>query len=727
MNGLQSLDISLFRFINSSLSNPVLDKLMQFLSLNPFYVPCLFLILAVLAWKGGVRGRLCAFSAVLAIAIGDGVLCNLLKHAVDRPRPFLQLDDVRVLVGRGASRSMPSSHAANSFALLAVFYVYYRRSIYITAPLAVLISFSRIYNGVHFPSDVLAGAILGAGYTLGGIWTVNEIWRTWGRKYFTAQPGVAEEVRWLRLGYLVTGLLLLAQLAYLAAGVIELSEDEAYQWVWSKHPALSYYSKPPLIAWTQWLGTHLWGDTEFGVRFFSPVIAATLSIMVLRFLAAVRLARTGFWLIIVMGATPILASGSILMTIDPLLVLFWTAAMIAGWRAVQPEGRLQDWLWVGIWMGLGFLSKYTVLFQLVSWAAVFIWLPAARRHLRKPGPWLALFITCVCAVPVVIWNVQHNWITINHVANDGRLGQPWQPTLRYFIDFVFAETVLFNPFFVALLILAIIGWKRGERTALECYVLLMGAPVFVFYLLFTFHSRVLPNWIAPCILPFCFFGALRWDAVRRAWPRLGDTLLRIGLALGWLAVILLHDSGLLQKAVQRTLPPRADPLKRLRGWTEFAAALEAKRAELLKRGGEVFLIGDHYGVAGLMSFYVPEAKASITKRPLVYSLATSRPENQFYFWPDYQEQRAGQNAIFVQSIDSPGLVDGWFWKWLREGDSPGLDRPLNPQSPAPPSELTRQFRKIEDLGPLIVFHRERPFHYFHLYFCLDAQPAQRHE
>ena len=107
--------------------------------------------------------------------------------------------------------------------------------------------------------------------------------------------------------------------------------------------------------------------------------------------------------------------------------------------------------------------------------------------------------------------------------------------------------------------------------------------------------------------------------------------------------------------------------------------------------------------------------------------ASRQPRNQFYFWPDYQEQRAGQNAIFVQSIDSPGLVDGWFWKWLREGDSPGLDRPLNPQSPAPPSELTRQFRKIEDLGPLIVFHRERPFHYFHLYFCLDAQPAQRHE
>ena len=75
--------------------------------------------------------------------------------------------------------------------------------------------------------------------------------------------------------------------AYIGSGKIELSEDEAYQWLWSKHPALSYYSKPPLIAYTQFLGTHLWGDTEFGVRFFSPVIAAVLSLLVLRFLRCV--------------------------------------------------------------------------------------------------------------------------------------------------------------------------------------------------------------------------------------------------------------------------------------------------------------------------------------------------------------------------------------------------------------------------------------------------------
>ena len=88
--------------------------------------------------------------------------------------------------------------------------------------------------------------------------------------------------------------MLIASWIYLASGTIQLSQDEAYQWVWSKHLALSYYSKPPGIALIQFAGTSLFGDNEFGVRFFSPLFAAILSVMVLRFLAREISARAGF-------------------------------------------------------------------------------------------------------------------------------------------------------------------------------------------------------------------------------------------------------------------------------------------------------------------------------------------------------------------------------------------------------------------------------------------------
>src|SRR5207244_711644 len=107
-------------------------------------------------------------------------------------------------------------------------------------------------------------------------------------------PHETMDKQWLRLGYIIIAILLLARLAYIAGGTIQLSEDEAYQWLWSKHLALSYYSKPPLIAYTQFLGTLIFGDTAFGIRFFSPVIAALLSFLVLRFFARNVNARAGF-------------------------------------------------------------------------------------------------------------------------------------------------------------------------------------------------------------------------------------------------------------------------------------------------------------------------------------------------------------------------------------------------------------------------------------------------
>jgi len=217
-----------------------------------------------------------------------------------------------------------------------------------------------------------------------------------------------ESKRWLLWGYLLLGGLLLWRLCYIASGLIELSQDEALYWLQSKHLALSYYSKPPMVAYTQFIGTTLWGDNDFGVRFFSPVISVLIGFICLRFCARELNARLGFALVLISSAIPLLMVGSTLMTIDPLSVLFWTAAMLTGWRAVQPGGATRHWLWVGFWMGLGFLSKYTGLFELLCWVTFFALWPPARVHLRRPGPYLALLVNCVVALPVLIWNAQHD-------------------------------------------------------------------------------------------------------------------------------------------------------------------------------------------------------------------------------------------------------------------------------------------------------------------------------
>ena len=497
---------------------------------------------------------------------------------------------------------------------------------------------------------------------------------------------------WLRLGYLVIVLALIGRWIYLASGLIGLSEDEAYQWLWSKHLALSYYSKPAGIALIQWAGTSLFGDTNFGVRFFSPVFAAILSVLVLRFMAREVGARAAFCLLLITFATPLLVVGSILMTIDPPLVLCWMWAVVAGWRAVQPDARTRDWLLVGLAMGLGFLCKYTAMLQIICWAIFFALQPAARIQLKKTGPWLALALFGLCTVPVIVWNAQHGWITVHHVAGDAGLHSAWHPTLDYFFEFTGAEAGLLNPvFFLAALWAIVAVWPRRKEKPLWFFLWCMSAPVFLGHWLFSFHSRVQPNWIAAAIPPmFCLLVAYWNKSKWRVKPWLAA-----GLVLGIAASVFMYSSDLIGRLAANRLPGDLDPTHRLRGWSETAMAVEAERARF---DPHAFILADHYGTTGLYSFYSPPARAAArTAPPLVYCLDSDTPINQFPFWDEYhyRAHRHGDNALFVLRLDPYKPKSGWLCDWLQGRPVPFRDPP---PPPAVPPRVAAEFESVTNLG-----------------------------
>lgn len=723
----RALDITLFHWINPALSNSFLDVLMPFISGNRFFAPVLILAIIAVLWKGGIRGRLCVFMLIMAVALGDSVICNTLKHVIHRPRPFLALADVHMPagIGRTDSGSMPSSHAANWFAATMVLFIYYRRSLWFMLPMALLVGFSRVYNGVHYPGDVLAGAILGTGYAATGVWTLNALWQWAGRRWFPLwwqrlpsllNPNLLPQSagydaklldsHWLRLGYLLIFVQLAANLLYLASGIIDLTGDEAYQWIWSKHLALSYYSKPPLIAYIQFLGTSLWGDTAFGVRFFSPIIAAVISFCLLRFMAQVVNARAAFWLSVAVPLAPLFAVGSILMTIDPLSVMFWTLTMIAGWKALRENSRAIDWFWVGLWMGLGFLSKYHALFLLLSWVIIFAVCPSTRKQLRRPGPWLALAVNLVCTLPVVVWNYQNHGITLRSLSDSGHFNQHWAFTpanvwhgfINYTTDFIGLQAALQNPFFFLPTVWAVFAfWRRKRTDPLYLYFFSMGLPVFLFYFLLSFHSRVLPNWVVQSIIPFFCLSTLYWQDRWQAGSRVIKYWLYPGMIIGAVAIAVGHDTNLIAKATGWPLPAAWDPTRRARGWVETTRVVEAARQKLLQAGTPVFIIGSHYETTGEITFHLPEARAGLPNHPLVYFRSSTTPENQFFFWPGYKA-RKGQNAIYVQELDF-----------------------LNPDPEPPPPQNIREFESVTNLGVFPIIDNGQIIRRIQLFECRNLR------
>jgi undecaprenyl-diphosphatase len=163
---LNNLDIAILRYFNLQWTGPGLDQFwlnITHLERQTWFLLIVFPIL--LAWFVYIyrRGSVKILIAVaLAVAISDAFSYRVLKHLIDRPRPFLN-PDLKWLrhIGDAHGASFPSNHAANSFAaamILAWYIPVFRHVVYI---LAALISISRIALGVHYPSDVLAGAVVG--------------------------------------------------------------------------------------------------------------------------------------------------------------------------------------------------------------------------------------------------------------------------------------------------------------------------------------------------------------------------------------------------------------------------------------------------------------------------------------------------------------------------------------------------------------------------------------
>jgi len=186
---LYSIDRDLLLFINRTLANPVGDFLWPFITDWDKQWPVRVMLIAIWTWLiiwGGQRGRTVALLLIPLIAFSDQLNNHFLKEMFHRLRPchlaggVPVVPEVHLLVGCGGGMSFPSSHAVNNFAAATLLGWYYRRGWPWFFGWATIVALSRPAVGVHYPSDILAGAILGILIGLVTIW----LWTKVQRRYF---------------------------------------------------------------------------------------------------------------------------------------------------------------------------------------------------------------------------------------------------------------------------------------------------------------------------------------------------------------------------------------------------------------------------------------------------------------------------------------------------------------------------------------------------------------
>jgi len=417
----------------------------------------------------------------------------------------------------------------------------------------------------------------------------------------------------------------------------DLEFDEAHYWMWSERLAPAYFSKGPAIAFAIRASTALFGANEFGVRFFSPLLAAGTSLLLFYFARRLFNGTAGLWAVIALNVTPIFNIGAFLMTIDALSVFFWLAAMFTFWLAVEKSPRF-SWYWpvTGLLTGLGFLSKYTNALALISIVLVPCLAPRLRQEFARPGLYSLLGVFALCVVPPIVWNQQHAWITLAHLRSRGSLEHGFGFHPAEVLSFLGGHFLAYSPFlFLALAWGVIASWRRVNQQFKVLFLMWFGLPVFLFYLLLSLNKAAAPNWDG---LAFLGFGLL---AVHFWWEKLeASVILRLGALVAILVSLTMSvialDTDLLRVTGHRF--ERTDPSDRMRGWKSATNALEKMRSDLeAKLDEKLFLIADARDRASEISFYLRDKQVEGPGHPPAYIPESQDMVNQFSFWPRYDE------------------------------------------------------------------------------------------
>ncbi len=433
-------------------------------------------------------------------------------------------------------------------------------------------------------------------------------------------------------GSLLIGVALL-RLTYLAFwSQLDLAPDEAHYWDWSRHLDWAYYSKGPLVALLIRASLSVFGPLSLAIT-GSEVVAVRLPALVCGTLMLAGLyeltrlvwGRSSWSLLVVLaGLTlPVVAAGSSLMTIDAPFLCFWTWALVTGFLAISK--RCQEpffaWQWpaTGALVALGLLTKPTMVLFIPCFGLFLLATPALRSLLLRPGFWIMTFVAGLGALPILLWNVQHDWVTLRHTGSHA--GVHTGRFVHWHGPFVYLGTQfgLFLGFWFVAWAAGVFRFHPGRETRSRVrYAWWMSAPVFAFFGLFSLkNGGGEPNWpIAGYLAGMPL--AVGWIAEQlqssRPWARrLTLTTLLGTAALGLFATVVAYAPRHFQPLFavlsgpptpQRPMPMRRlDPTCRLRGWRTLAQAVDAVRVEHERKGTQLILAATAWTLPGELGFY----------------------------------------------------------------------------------------------------------------------------
>jgi hypothetical protein len=352
-------------------------------------------------------------------------------------------------------------------------------------------------------------------------------------------------------------------------------------------------------------------------------------------------------------------AGSSLITIDSPYACAWGWASVLALHAIRTQA-IWAWLMAGVIVGVGILAKYTMVVFLPSVALYLLLSPRDRRQLWTPGPWLMVAVASMACVPILIWNSQHEWVTVQHLLQLAGLGPrghdraPGGFKLLGPIHYIGGQfALLLGTWFVvwAVAVYRYAPWRDEDlgRRYLWC----LSVPMFCVFLAFspkTGGGEL--NWPITAFLSGSVLGAIWYAHYSRMWMH---GVVAATCVLGLSASLFLYLSPALHPvmeivvgtptATNPTPMRRLDPTCRLRGWRELAERVDVICDEVRSEGEEPVLVGTGWTLPGQLGVYS-------ARHPRVYCIGSLQGErlSQYDLWHnpvDQPEDFLGRTFVLV--------------------------------------------------------------------------------
>ncbi|MBD3823580.1 MAG: glycosyltransferase family 39 protein [Epsilonproteobacteria bacterium] len=295
----------------------------------------------------------------------------------------------------------------------------------------------------------------------------------------------------------------IALVRLLLAPFVGLGVDEAHYLLYALHLDWSYFDHPPLVGWTQYVFTSLFGMNEFGARVGAILIGAVVSYQLYRFIFNISQDETIAWFALLALHASFLFNALFLMLMPDTLLFVLLIPIIETTLKIEKEPTLKNWALLALLLGVGGLAKYTAVLFIIP--IVFYFLLKKRYELFWAKEMLfAIPIGLLLISPVIYWNIEHDWASLSYQSNHvvGSSSISWSA----FFSSIGAQFGAYNPllFFVAYYGL----YKAVRSSHAELFLSGLFGVVFIgFFGYASLYKTALPHWSALFYLLFIPIGS----------------------------------------------------------------------------------------------------------------------------------------------------------------------------------------------------------------------------